>query len=144
MLDPEFDSPLFLKLICRALRESKLHELPSDLVGMSAIFKFVLDEANKRLAEKLDYALSDQLVRKAVHRIAELMAESSSEFLPLDVAKRELNLIHPAEGYSRSLLRHLIAEHVLIQAPGMRGTDEELVHFTYQRLSDHLIVESIL
>jgi hypothetical protein len=144
MLDPEFDSPLFLKLICRALRDSNLHELPYGLVGVSAIFKFVLDETNKRLAQKLDYAPSDQLVRNAVRRIGELLAESSSEFLPLDIAKRELNLIYPANGYSRSLLRHLIAEHVLVQSPGMRGTDEELIRFTYQRLSDHLIVQSVL
>jgi hypothetical protein len=123
MIDSVFDSPLFLKLICRALKDSKKPELPSDLAGVSAIFKFVLEETNKRLAKKLDYAPSDQLVRKAVNRIAELMAECGREFLPLDVAKRELNLIYPAEGYSRSLLQHLIAEHVLVQSPGMRGTD---------------------
>ena len=144
MLDPEFDSPLFLKLICRALKDSKRLELPSDLVGVSAIFKFVLNETNKRLAKKLDYAPSDHLVRKAVDRISELMAESGREFLPFDVAKKELHLIYPAECYSRSLLQHLIAEHVLVQSPGIRGTDEELIQFTYQRLSDHLIVQSVL
>lgn len=144
MLDPEFDSPLFLKLICRALKDSNRLELPSDLIGVSAIFKFVLDETNTRLAKKLDYAPSDQLVRKAVDRIAAMMAECSREFLPLEVTKRELDLIYPANGYSRSLLRHLIAEHVLVQSPSMAGTDEELVRFTYQRLSDHLIVQGVL
>ena len=144
MLDPEFESPLFLKLVCLALRDSLKSELPTDLVGVSSIFKFVIDETNKRIAGKLDYPPTTNLVRQAVHRIAGLMAESGNEAIPFDVANRELKMIHPAEGYSRSLLHQLIVEHILVQLPGPRDRDEELICFTYQRLSHHLIIQSTL
>lgn len=144
MLDPEFDSPLFLKLVCRALKSSNRQELPSDLLGVSSIFKFVLDEINSRLAKKLDYVQSDHFVDRATARVATLMVESGGEFIPLQVARQEIELIFPADGFSNSLLQHLFAEHVLVRVPGSVGSNEEYVRFAYQRLSDHMIVQSIL
>lgn len=144
LLDPEFDSPLFLKLICQALKNSASPALPSDLIGVSAIFRFVLEDIDQRLAIKLDYSPGDHFVHKAVNRIAELMGDSGSELLSLEVAKRELTLIYPANGYSRSLLLGLISEHVLIRVPGLSSADSEYIRFAYQRLSDHLIVRNLL
>jgi len=143
MLDPEFDSPLFLKLICQALKNRNLCALPTDMMGISAIFQFVLDEIDTRLTVKLDCAPSEHLVYKAVHRIAGLMAEHGSEFLSLEVANRELGAIYSSAGYSGSLLQHLISEHVLIRSPSASVTQEN-IRFAYQRLSDHLIVQSVL
>jgi hypothetical protein len=144
MLDPEFDNPLFLKLVCCALRDSGRHELPNDLVGVSAVFDFILDETNIRLAKKLDYAVNERLVQRAVDRLAGLMAGAASEFLPAQDTAAELKKILPSTGYSNSLLQHLISEHIVIQSPKGNGSHEDMIRFTYQRLSDHLIVRSIL
>ena len=38
----------------------------------------------------------------------------------------------------------LIAEHVVIRFPGTLDGDKELIRFTYQRFSDHMIVKSVL
>jgi hypothetical protein len=144
MLEPEFDSPLFLKLICRALKAAGRSTMSPDLVGVSAIFSFVLDETNERLARKLDYPQSSEIVLRSVNRLAELMADSGGEFVPFEVAKSELENIYPVQEWSKSMLWHLIAEHMIVRSPGFAGRDEEMIRFTYQRFSDHLIVKSIL
>jgi len=146
VLSLEFENPLLLKLLCTAIKDSGQHEIPADLIGVTAIFGFVLDKINARLAELLDYLPGEDRVHRAVLRLAELMADGGSDYVSLEVAKRELDSIHPNVGYSQSLLCHLIAEHLIqrVPAPDSAGTDQEAVRFTYQRLSDHLIVQSLL
>jgi hypothetical protein len=144
LLNPEFDSPLFLKLICRSLKGSGETKMTADIVGVTNIFKFVLDQINQRLADTLDYAPNLKLVWRAVQRLAELMAESGSELLSFEIAQKELNAILPATTHSQSLLQGLISEHILTQSPGFGRADEDVIHFSYQRLSDHLIVEKVL
>jgi hypothetical protein len=144
MLAPEFNNPLLLKLICRALKAAGRKTLSADLVGVSAIFGFVLNEIEARLADKLDYPRSSKLVLKSVNRLAELMADAEREVIPLEVAMEELGKICPANGYSNSMLWHLIAEHVVARFPGTPDGDKELIRFTYQRFSDHMIVKNVL
>jgi hypothetical protein len=145
LLVPEFDSPLFLKLTCEALKAAARTALPTELIGATAFFDFLLDSVNSRLASLLDYDVSEQRVHRAVRKLAAMMAENGSEYLALDAAKAALNEIHPATEHSKSLLQRLVSEHIIVRIPVQGGNSvHECVRFTYQRLSDHLIVESIL
>ncbi len=147
LLSPEFDNPLLLKLLCRAVHDSGGH-VADETFGVTSVFDLVLKRINERLADEtvLDYDEDDNLVQKAVLGLAGLMAEQGWEFLPLERGKQLLLRLYPSSGHSRSLLKHLIAEHVVVRVPmpGFEPTENEALRFTYQRLSDHLIVKSVL
>lgn len=147
LLSPEFENPLLLKLLCRALAESGATVEP-DTFGVTSVFDLFLRHTNKRLSNQsvLDYDETDDLVRNAVSRIAEYLAEDGNEILSLQVAKDLLNKVYPSNFHSKSLLSHLISEHVLVRLPLRDGSGgrNEGIRFAYQRLGDHLIVGSIL
>ncbi|PYI92691.1 MAG: hypothetical protein DME97_10350, partial [Verrucomicrobia bacterium] len=147
LLNPEFSNPLLLKLLCRALRHNG-SLISDETFGVTAIFALLLEAINRRLSDEtvLDYDEADNLVQKAVSKLATLMAERGEEFLPLDEARQVLLCLYPGTGHSRSLLQHLIAEHVVVRVPvfGIEPTEDEALRFTYQRLSDHLIVQAVL
>jgi hypothetical protein len=146
LLVPEFDSPLFLKLTCEALKATGRKSLPTELVGATAFFDFLLASVNARLSGILDYDESERRVQKAVQKLASTMAEHGSEYLSLSTAKRVLHEVHPAAEHSKSLMQRLVSEHIIVRIPmpGYGRGDDECVRFTYQRLSDHLIVASVL
>ena len=146
VLNPEFENPLFLKLVCEALKHHDRPEVPADLRSVTTLFSFILTSVNQRLAASLDFDKTENRVAGAIDRLAQLMAQGGVEYLPVDTVKAELEKIHPSTGYSQSLLRHLITEHLLVRVPKFVGDGKhaDFIRFTYQRLSDHLIVRCLL
>jgi hypothetical protein len=146
LLNPEFGNPLLLKLLCRALQDNA-GLVTEATFGVTAVFTLLLRTINRRLADQtvLDYDEGENLVQRAVAELASRMAELGEEWLPLDDAKAVLLQVYPSSGHSRSLLHHLIAEHVVVRVPLPDDeTEEEALRFTYQRMSDHLIVQAFL
>ncbi|GAA5514944.1 hypothetical protein Dcar01_03708 [Deinococcus carri] len=149
MLNPEFRNPLFLKLFCKGLKAKGLHSIPPGLEGITAIFRFLIDAINERLAraDRLDYDPRDQPVWQAVQRIAEALALSRGRFLSLQEVKTLLADILPSSGYERSLFRQLVAEGLLVENLYYDWETEaqvDGVRFAYERLTDHLIAQQLL
>jgi hypothetical protein len=148
LLNPEFNNPLLLKLLCRALQDNA-SLIAEETFGVTAVFALLLKSINRRLSDPtvLDYDEGENLVQRAVSDLAARMAVRGEEFLPLDEARVTLLRLYPSSsGHSRSLLYHLIAEHVVVRVPGpdIEGAEHEVLRFTYQRMSDHLIVQAVL
>lgn len=149
MLNPEFRNPLFLKLFCKGLKAKGLHTIPPGLEGITAIFRFLIDAINERLAQtdRLDYDPRDQPVWQAVQRIAQALALGHGRFLPLKEVKALLTDLLPSSGYELSLFRQLLAEGLLVEncyQDWENGTQVEGIRFAYERLTEHLIVQHLL
>lgn len=144
VLDPEYENPLFLKLLCETLRnhgDARLSDPPS----FSDLLKMVLDNANARLAPVADYDPSERYVHRAVALIGQMMAAQQSDFLPWPSVLKELQALRPSKGFSDSLARHLLGEDLIVKAPIPGSVDgEECVRFAYQRFSDYLVVTEML
>jgi len=147
ILNPEFGTPLFLKLFCTALRRRQVKVVPKGLSGITSIFSFFLSATNEKLAERLDYDPAQDAVGRAVKELANAMGRSGADSVPLEEARTILGQILPTTGYQRSLLHQLCSEGIL-QRSLLRDWDTdaktEIVRFAYQRLSDHMIVAAIL
>ena len=75
ILQPEFRNPLFLKIICEGLQGKGGRRIHRGLSGVTSFFNFYLDAVNERLAESLDYNPKDNLVRRALEKVAERMID---------------------------------------------------------------------
>ncbi len=147
ILNPEFGTPLFLKLFCTALRNRGITEVPKGLGGITAIFSFFLESINRKLAARLDYDPAQDLVGQAIAALAETMAQDGADAVGVGQAQALFVQILPNTGFEQSLLRQLCSEGILqrtMQYDWVKGTTEEVVRFSYQRLSDHLIVGQVL
>ena len=150
VLVPEFDNPLFLKLFCQSLKNSGIKRVPLGLQGITAVFRFFIDSIDRKLSrpECLDYDPRSRIAAKAVEHLANKMAKRKTDRLPLDQTRAVLDRLLPRKGHQESLFNHLESEGVLTVVPDYRkeGKDKwtESVRFTYQRFSDHLIVQRLL
>lgn len=147
ILNPEFGTPLFLKLFCTALRSRQVRVVPKGLSGITSIFSFFLSSINAKLAERLDYDPSRDAVGKAVAVLANLMGKSETDAVPLEKARTVLGQILPSAGFEKSLLHQLCSEGILhrtIHRNWETQEEKEIVRFAYQRLSDHMVVSEFL
>jgi len=140
LLLPEFQNPLFLKLMCQGLQEQGTATIPRGSTGVTRLFGLFLASAEDRLAspERLDYRREDSLLGKAVRSLANEMLDKNTHWLPLDLARDAVDKFLPNRPWSKSLFSGLLDEGVLArELMGWKDTSE-VVSFSYQRLGDHL------
>ncbi len=153
---PEFSNPLFLKTCCEALRSRGESSFPKGMQGTTALFEFYVESLDQRLALLLDLSPNARLASRALPALADHMATARRETVDRQDAETITTALYSAQGYSNSLLFHLISEGALAEDVDYSGhvsggPDEpaehvgtDVVRFTYQRFSDHLVAASFL
>lgn len=143
-LQPEFSNPLWLKIVCEGLRDSGEKRLPSGVSGITEPLNRFIKSVNDRLAkpDALDFHPGANLVKSAVDKLAERMAADSAMWLDHQDAQRLVDSLLPNRTFSKSLYHGMVTEGVLAEA---RLTKTETkVHFTYERIGEHLVVRRLL
>jgi hypothetical protein len=147
-LNPEFETPLFLKIFCKGLQNKGLTRIPKGLHGITAIFDFFVESIYKQLQlpDKLNLSPHSDIVRQVIDQISAVMAERTEHWLPVAQAEQLVNANLSSRGYTDSLFYHLLSEGLLAKDrfPTKEGTLVEGVSFAYQRLADHLIAQHLL
>lgn len=146
LLAPEFRNPLFLKTLCRGLKEKNVSRLPRGFQGITAVFDLYLSAVNKRLSEALGFNPKISFVRQALDAFSRALIESEERWLPLAKSEEVVNALLPGREFERSLYRGLVVEGVLVEESEPR-TDterEEIVFIAYERFADHLITRTLL
>ena len=147
ILQPEFQNPLLLKTLCLGLQARGKRRLPRGFHGITSTLELYLETVNKKLAEELDFNPSDQLVRKALEKIATQMIKADDRWLSRPKAEEIVNEVLPGRGFSQSLYRGLIDEGVLIEERvnwKPEDSREEIVFISYDRFADHIIADFLL
>lgn len=149
LLWPEFQNPQFLLTLCKGLKNNGLTRIPTGLHGITAVFDFFSDSVNRTLSrpERLDFDPKSNLVRTATQRLCEQMAETGSRFLPRHTAASVVDALLPGRDYERSLFRHMVSEGILAEDRwpiAINGEQPDVVHFSYEKLADHLIARHLL
>ncbi|MBD2616321.1 hypothetical protein H6G94_34675 [Nostoc punctiforme FACHB-252] len=102
--------------------------------------------------KRLDYDDKDKLVRQAVDKLACQMAETGQPWVERGEAKQIVNQVLPPTVHQNSLLNNLLSEGLLSEDLIYTYANEEdsepqqidIIKFTYEKFSDHLIVRYLL
>lgn len=137
----EFQTPLFLFIVCSTLANQNLHTLPTGFQGFSEILKYYIKSINEKISLKLDYNPRRNLVQQATSKLIEKMIASNVTSLEDNVAEELVNNLLPNRTHSESLYYHLRAEGFLTS---VTYGDEERVRFVYDRFTDHLKTSFLL
>jgi hypothetical protein len=146
LLQEEFSNPLFLRLVCEALRDGGTQAIPAGRDGIRTIINVLLRAKNDRAATQCDFDPRENRVRASMLRLAGAMASAGSRTLPLTDARPLVDGAPSAQ--SRSLFAVLETESLIaiIEQPttGVRSEPQYSVRFTFERIGDHLITEHLL
>jgi len=139
----EFNTPLFLKIFC----ETYEGQSPAvDHHTLPAILRAYSDRKFKAISKRIDCDLEQ--VADAVRAIAQGMAQRENAVLSTVEAREICEQHFAAIEASRSLLRALLSEDVLSEAPGFQqepvGTGSGNIRFTYERTWDYFYSLQIL
>ncbi|MEM6269153.1 MAG: hypothetical protein AAF998_06920 [Bacteroidota bacterium] len=149
LLHPEFQNPLFLKLLCEGLVKKGMRAVPEGFGGITEIIRFFLEGVNKKLADphELDYDENLSPVEKTVEGILDWMISNDSKIVPYQDANLIALESFRSCGVNTSRpLKILISEGVLnvnLFWDESHGAIEG-VHFAYERFEDHLYVQKLL
>lgn len=153
-LAPEFSNFLFLKTSCDALQELGIKEFPRGLRGSLQVLKFYLDSIHSKLRKRFpEIDIPKSAIQRSIQRIAGLMAAVKADYvstkLATDICEAEFGCRGPNSKISwfsvltsEGVFRR---DHIFEAKNDDPFASVEDVHrFTYQRFSDHLIVQALL
>lgn len=142
----EFDNPLYLRLICEALKNNNRLSLDQATMGLDELTHMVLDNANNIVSDRIDASPSDRVVHQAMHALASAIADSGDPWLNRAQAQAHLTPIWSDRSAEKSLLDALIAqglvEEDIVPNGSPRGAD--IIAITFERIGHHLIVSDAL
>lgn len=144
ILAPEFTKPLFLKLICEAVKDSPEKTFPQGFQGISNIFKIYIQSLNKKFEEKRPEYKNRKIVEKAIHLLAYECFGKDRRMLLLDDAFELFGGKYPQFIH---LINDLIEENVFIKRIDYNYEthhNEDVIYFAYERLGDFFIAEELL
>lgn len=147
ILQPEFSNPLWLKILCEGLHKSGEKHLPSGARGISEPLNQFIESVNARLAKRaaLDFHPGDNLVKRAVDKLAERMAVDNAMWLDRQDAQQLVDSLLPRSRFSETLYHGMLTEGVLTETQIEAQPEEQTkVHFTYERIGEHLVVRNLL
>ena len=152
LLEEEFSNPLFLKLFCEALEKvtvKKQHAQINDIAagqrGMTHILEYFVREKDREIAKRLGTppGLSWRFLKNV---FAAQLAARHTDALPLKDAVALADGAQPTSLPPGALFHALLEEDILAEDVAFsRGAPStEVVRFTYQKFSDHLIARHLL
>ena len=145
IIQPEFSNPLFLKTVCRGLRDDGYQRLPRGFYGLSAAFDLYLSTVNKRLSTNLDFNPQDNLVLQALEKVICNWDNPTDRRILRNDAEKVVNELLPNREYGRSLYRGMVDEGVLIEEMFInKNARKEAVYISYERFADHLLTRHLL
>lgn len=142
ILNPEFRNPLFLHLICEAVKDLPDKSFPKGFNGISKTYNLYKQSLNKRFEEKRQEYKLRNIVSKAIESIALACFKSEYGQLTIEEAFNVFDRDFPNYPY---LLSDLIEESVLIKnRTEYNDPPKDVLFFSYQKLADFYMAEELL
>ncbi|MEU9867834.1 hypothetical protein AB0C87_08300 [Actinomadura sp. NPDC048021] len=143
----EFDNPLYLRLVCEALKSNTRLSLDQATMGLGELTQMVLDNANDIVSDRIDASPSDRVVHQAMHALASAIADGGGDpLLTRTQAQAQLAPIWSDRSAEKSLLDALIAQGLLEEdiVPDGSPYGADVIAITFERVGHHLIVSDTL
>ena len=146
----EFTNPLFLRLLCEAMRDSGRTHVDAE-ISLAEVVDLLLKSKDANISERLDAPKSDQIVRRSMARLARAMMESGRMWVARQKALEIARAIWPGTTRQQSLLEALIGEGLLSEDRILyqKSTENEedvlnIVAVPFERLAQQLVVSQAL
>jgi hypothetical protein len=142
LVHQELSNPLFLRLLCEALKGQHAASLDQAAIGITQLVDLLLDRANADISHRLGAPPDDSIVQTAMAEIAQAMGASPARRLSRSTAGSLTRSVWADTSAERSLLDALISEGLLAEDvdPSQTGHRRRGVRMAFERFGQHLII----
>ena len=145
LLAPEFSDPLFLLLLCKALKASFQTDFPKGANGITDVYKIHTTSVSKKLNKEFEFGLPSQsnIVEDGINHLLKL--GSNYRGFRLDQVEEHFTKFKKCNGMH--LLDGMLRENILTDDISYFSKDEprvKVVRFSYERYANHAFVRSLL
>ncbi len=150
LFQPEFQNPLFLKLLCEGLVNRGLKKLTDGFWGIKQSFNFFIDSVNEKLSnpKNLDFSPSINLVQRVIDSLLEWKVENKKRYIPYAYAYEVAHEIFRKNCTKGSnYFDMLISEGIFSEDlywDRTYTTHEKGIYLAYERFEDHLFASAII
>ncbi len=143
ILNPEFSNPLFLHIICEAVKDLPEKNFPKGFNGINNTYSLYKQYLNRKFEEKRAEYKYQEIASKVIEKLAVELYNAEYHSLTIADAAKFFNSEFPQYPF---LFSDMIEESVLlkIRREYDRENHEDIVLFSYQRLGDFFMVEELL
>ena len=149
LLEPEFQNPLFLKLLCEGLQNNKLTKLPEGFWGISQVLEFFVNSINTKLSKpyQFDYSEKIDVVYKTIQAIITWKIDNNKRYIPYEQAHlicEEIFRKYCTKG--SNYLDVLVSEGVFSEDIfyDISGRFEKGIYLAYERFEDNLQAAALI
>ncbi|KMO85263.1 hypothetical protein AB840_14525 [Megasphaera cerevisiae DSM 20462] len=142
----EYTNPLFLKLYCETLVDTKEAEQVLDIDGFGDLIERFLRVKNEKISKKFSDYISprENIILGCIDIIGKNMYREKTNALSWSKIKESITCELQNKGItdsslSKQLLDELIAEHILKESSGIDNT----ISFSFERFYDYVIAKNI-
>ena len=164
ILEPEFSTPLFLKIYCRAFKSKGGKQFLRGSQSIEKIFDLYMDSISETINKNQQYRKGEKIVSKALKSFALQLFPNNLFGLQIDQARKIIKKEEPNSN-TGNLFNELINEGVLFKDiipirhkildfsidKKVQNNEEEyeyrkesVVRFTYERFSDYFIAKNLI
>ena len=140
LLNPEYSNPLMLHISCKVTKEKGGGKFIIAHTCISSLFSAYRKMYDQMLGDSKEIYENRRVVSKSIYCIAKRMFEIGSDSINYDSCDE---LLLKSVGAYPNLLNDLILSGILSKEV-IYGNEEEFVRFTYQRLADYYIAETLV
>ncbi len=137
ILNQEFSNPLFLQLLCRGFKETKIN---FSTLTLTEVYQNYFKRLNSELSEKIDISESINILNSILKKIARYRIEKNnfSNLVPIIEIKSLL------EEFESKYTNFYILDYIIslgIVTKEVLYNNEEYIRITYEKLDDYLCAQ---
>ena len=149
LLMPEFQNPLFLLLLCKALKKRRSNRAYKGHEGFTYIFEYFVDNVARTIEDKygIPHAPKKNIWDTVIEKIAEDMVNNNTNRIPEKKLKKIIKTQHPqidTDEFIKDLDRNLLLVKVPRYGKDFSRIEGYDYRFPFQKFGDHLIVRYLL
>jgi len=149
LLTPEFQNPLFLLLLCKALKKKRNNRAYKGHEGFTYIFEYFVKNVAKTIEKKygISHAPKKNIGDTVIEKIAEDMVSNNTDRIPEKRLKEIIKNQHPqidTDEFIKDLDRNLLLVKIPTYAKDFSRIEGYDYRFLFQKFSDHLIIRYLL
>ncbi|MBY0482085.1 MAG: hypothetical protein K2Q21_12065 [Chitinophagaceae bacterium] len=142
LLNPEFSTPLFLKIFCTTLKNLGLSKVEEGYEGISKIFGSFVQSINEKIGNRLDYPFDKvNPVQKAIDSLIHYQLKTGDYVIPYETAHDLVESAISKYSTQKNFLEELLKENLLVEDylynPNSLESSKNGISFSYERMIDH-------
>ncbi len=142
ILNPEFENPLFLRVLFESISKNNNSEILQENINFSNIFELYMKTINESVSKKINVSEDLKIIPELINRVIKFKLDNGNDNITYKNIFRISVELEKEYNIKNNLIPELIHENIFFKENNIKN--EENIYFTYERFENHLIISFLL